>query len=236
MIIYKTTNLINGKIYIGQFNGIDKYYIGGGKYFKRAVKKYGRKNFKFEILTQGDFNIQLTDSLEIHYIQLYNATNKKIGYNIAPGGGGKTGFFLTQEHKDKISKAHKGKIKGPLSEEHKLKLSKANKGRSYGVGRKNSQEFKDKCRLRKLGTKLSTKTKLKMSLASLGKPKLNTANMNKTKRKPILQYDLNMNFIKEWTHLEKACKELKISIGNTSSCCNNKRPTSGGFKWKFKIK
>ena len=45
---YKTTNLINGRVYIGQhkYNGWDKKYIGSGKILRIALKKYGRKNFK----------------------------------------------------------------------------------------------------------------------------------------------------------------------------------------------
>lgn len=85
MRIYKTTNLINGKIYIGQTK--NKYkYIGSGNIIKKAIKKYGFNNFKFEIIIEGDFNKELTDHLEKHYIRLYNSTNNKIGYNISEGG------------------------------------------------------------------------------------------------------------------------------------------------------
>lgn len=87
MIIYKTTNLINGKIYIGQTRtkSLTKYK-GGGKQLKGAIKKYGWCNFKCEKIIKGNFNQVLTDELEIHYIQLYNSTNKNIGYNIEKGG------------------------------------------------------------------------------------------------------------------------------------------------------
>jgi len=44
-IIYLTTNLLNGKIYIGQSVKNDPYYLGGGKNLKRSIKKYGRSNF-----------------------------------------------------------------------------------------------------------------------------------------------------------------------------------------------
>lgn len=45
--VYKTTNLINGRIYIGQHksNGLDEQYIGSGKILGIALKKYGRRNF-----------------------------------------------------------------------------------------------------------------------------------------------------------------------------------------------
>lgn len=50
MFIYKTINLITSKIYIGQHNGSYKNYLGSGVYLNRAIKKYGRNNFKKEII------------------------------------------------------------------------------------------------------------------------------------------------------------------------------------------
>lgn len=46
MIIYKTTNLINGKIYIGFDSHNNPEYFGSGKLIKMALKKYGTSNFK----------------------------------------------------------------------------------------------------------------------------------------------------------------------------------------------
>jgi hypothetical protein len=87
MVIYKTTNLINGKIYIGQDTKDNPEYIGSGLLLERAVKKYGKKNFKKEILevcrTQKDL-----DDKEIFWIAKLNSVDKKIGYNISPGGQG----------------------------------------------------------------------------------------------------------------------------------------------------
>ena len=50
MVIYKTTNLINGKIYIGQDLENNPNYFGSGLIFKKAILKYGKNNFKKEIL------------------------------------------------------------------------------------------------------------------------------------------------------------------------------------------
>ena len=50
MIIYKTTNLINNKIYIGQDSRNNPYYYGSGTIITLAIKKYGKNNFKKEIL------------------------------------------------------------------------------------------------------------------------------------------------------------------------------------------
>ena len=51
-IIYKTTNLINGKIYVGlhSTDNVDDGYLGSGWVLKSAIKKYGRENFKREVL------------------------------------------------------------------------------------------------------------------------------------------------------------------------------------------
>ena len=50
--IYKTTNLINGKIYIGQHksSSFDTNYYGSGKLLIKALKKYGKENFKIELI------------------------------------------------------------------------------------------------------------------------------------------------------------------------------------------
>lgn len=97
-VIYKITNKINNKIYIGQFNGgLPNFwsYPGGGVLLKKAYKKYGRKNFKREILYCGKFNENLVDALEKHYIQLYASFLPNKGYNIEKGGKKDTRFKVT---------------------------------------------------------------------------------------------------------------------------------------------
>jgi len=54
MEIYKTTNKINGKIYIGKDTTSNPQYLGSGKLIKRAILKYGVENFTKEILDQTD--------------------------------------------------------------------------------------------------------------------------------------------------------------------------------------
>lgn len=88
--IYKITNLINRKTYVGQYTG-DEYcferYFGGGLILKRPQKKYGIKNFKKEIIIQGTFTEEMLDELEIHYIRLYAPHNTPNSYNLVKGGG-----------------------------------------------------------------------------------------------------------------------------------------------------
>jgi len=141
MKIYKTTNLVNGKIYVGQTINKSKYYLGSGKLLHYAIKKYGRKNFKCETLCECETKKEL-DKMEQYWIKQLDSTNKKIGYNIDPGGLGGVKRKLSEEHKQKISGTLKGRKawnkdkKWP--EEHKQKISKALKGK------KKSEEHKQK--------------------------------------------------------------------------------------------
>lgn len=89
--IYKTTNLINGRPYIGQKKGLFKLnYLGSGKLIIRAIKKYGKQNFKVEVLAFATTKDML-DSLEIKYIYEHRQVFGKFLYNITKGGeGGQT--------------------------------------------------------------------------------------------------------------------------------------------------
>lgn len=98
--IYKTTNLINGKIYIGQLTRIDKYkkdYFGSGVKIRAAIKKYGAENFKREILLECDNQDDLNEA-EIFFIKEYKSQNSKIGYNIAEGGKGRSGYKVSEKN------------------------------------------------------------------------------------------------------------------------------------------
>jgi hypothetical protein len=54
--IFKTTNLITGRFYIGQSILNRTRYYGSGKILKQSILKYGKYNFKKEIIVEGDFN------------------------------------------------------------------------------------------------------------------------------------------------------------------------------------
>ena len=150
MIIYKTTNLINNKIYVGYDTKNNPDYFGSGKYYRRAEKKHGKENFRKAVIDSSDDFDELC-AKEIFWINFYDARNPIIGYNIAPGGEGvkgtrseetrrrmsasqmgnkgargRKGTHHSEESKKKISASNTGKIK---SDEHKKKLSNALKGR-----------------------------------------------------------------------------------------------------------
>lgn len=115
--IYETTNLINGKKYIGQKKSgtyLGTRYLGRGKIIKQAIEKYGRENFTNITLKECNNQIEL-DYFEKYYIKYYNAANSDNYYNLAIGGeGGNTikGFSddSLNNFKNKISNAHKGRV------------------------------------------------------------------------------------------------------------------------------
>ena len=88
MIIYKITNTINQKVYIGQYSGkrFDLYF-GSGKILKLAIKKYGKENFQKEILEYCETKALLNER-EKFWIAELNSNNPEVGYNITLGGTG----------------------------------------------------------------------------------------------------------------------------------------------------
>lgn len=85
MIVYKITNLINGKIYVGQSLHDNSNYFGSGIIIKTALKKYGKENFVKEVLCVCD-TVEETNRLETYWITTLSSTTQAIGYNIANGG------------------------------------------------------------------------------------------------------------------------------------------------------
>lgn len=91
MVIYKTTNLINGKFYVGKDKKNNPKYLGSGELILKAIKKYGKLNFKKEILEVCNDVKELAEK-ERFWIEKLDARNKKIAYNIGEGGDGGDNF------------------------------------------------------------------------------------------------------------------------------------------------
>lgn len=115
-IIYKITNKINGKFYIGQTKNSMERRWSQHKYnaksnsskclhLENAIRKHDVENFTIEVILKCD--IKDLDSNEIKLINIHCANNPKFGYNICKGGGGSTDRKVTDEHRKKISKANR---------------------------------------------------------------------------------------------------------------------------------
>ena len=145
--IYRITNLINGKTYIGQhkYKKLNDSYMGSGKLLLKAYKKHGIENFKKEILV---FNISKKEHIDLLEKTFIASEREKVGaencYNITDGGEGGSfkGKTFSKESRKKMSESHKGI---PLSEEHRKKLSESLKGRPSPMkGRCHTEESRKK--------------------------------------------------------------------------------------------
>jgi len=105
-LIYKTTNLVNGKIYTGQHrtDNLNDKYIGSGRELREAIKEFGKENFYCETL-EFCLREELSDK-EKYWVKFYDANNPLIGYNKTAGGGGCIGYIPTEETILKLSISH----------------------------------------------------------------------------------------------------------------------------------
>lgn len=228
--IYKTTNLINNKIYIGQHTSktFDKKYLGSGKKFKQALKKYGVKNFVCEILQTCDSYDEL-NACEKYWIEKCDSQNPSIGYNLCEGGiaprfDGENhpmyGKHHTEEAKEKNRIAHLGKKasddtkqkisegnkKKHISDEHKLAISKANKGKKL------SQDTRLKISESKKGKKtgpMSDETKEKLRQSNLGKRRT-----EETKKKLSESHKGNVGYWKNKRRSNSTKKKISDTLSN----------------------
>ena len=148
--IYKTTNLINGKIYIGQHkaNRFDIKYKGSGKILLQAFHKYGKNNFSCHIIewcnSKQELNIK-----EKFWIKFFHTQNPNIGYNITSGGEGTENYRHSTETIQKIKNSNKGKKR---SLETCKNISNSHKGiKSCMKGKHHSEETKQKISIANTG-------------------------------------------------------------------------------------
>jgi hypothetical protein len=258
MQVYCTTNIINGKKYIGSNSKSDPKYLGSGVLLKKAIKKYGKENFKKIILNEVN-DLQIMKELEEYWIEYFDAYNNPMFYNATKYSSGITlfpkdkikniskankgnkhhkGYKQTEYQKEQTRKANLGLKR---SEEHKQKIRTSALGNKYALGTKFTQESKDKISKAKKGFKYSEESKQKMrkpkpigfgektgkARSGVSKPKL---------YKPILQYDLEGNFIKEHQSQKHACMFInKPQATRIIDVCKGRLNSAYGFKWKYKI-
>lgn len=155
--IYLTTNLINNNKYIGKHYGeLDDDYLGSGKLLTLAINKYGKTNFKKEILYISSSNEE-NNQKEKEFIKTFNAVERRDFYNIHEGGdGGNTTAGWSEEEKqaysEKISQKYQGENNPRygchLTEETKEKI-RQNRDTSY----MQTAEYKEAMKLAKSGVK-----------------------------------------------------------------------------------
>lgn len=136
--IYRITNLVNDKKYIGFSENVEQRLKKHKRDSKksqttlyRAIRKHGTENFIFEVIYQSKDGFYMLRIMEEHFIREYD-TYGKGGYNMTYGGEGTLGYVCSEETKKKLSIINCGS-KHPQfgikrSEETKSKISNAHKG------------------------------------------------------------------------------------------------------------
>lgn len=159
--IYETTNLVNGKKYIGKHKStkFDDGYFGSGIALKKAIKKYGEQNFKVIILEEINSNQKELDLREMYYIKKFNAVKDAKYYNRSYGGENEGWYGVNKALKENGY---------PLEMKRKRsQLIKGNKHPMYGKHHK--EESIQKMIRAKIGKKLTEEQKNKISKSLKGK-------------------------------------------------------------------
>lgn len=205
MIIYKITNLVNGKIYVGQtVRDLDERIAEHKRHdgiVGRAIKKYGEGNFCFEVIDKAN-NIDELNEKEKYWIR-FNDCIKPNGYNLCEGGGNTKGYRHREESKRKMSETQKarGSQKGK---------------KNHFYGKTHSSEQKKKWSKERKGRKHSKETIQKMRLS-----------------KPNARKVINIDTGEIFPTISLAAEKYGLKSEHICRVCRGKRKRTGGYRWSY---
>ncbi|RLF58281.1 MAG: hypothetical protein DRN27_05815 [Thermoplasmata archaeon] len=246
MEIYRITNKITNDFYIGSainFKNRKWSHVSSlrknkhkNQFIQNSWNKYGENAFIFEI-------VEVVDKKENLIIQeQYWMDTLSPTFNLAKVAGSPLGVKHTEKSRKNMSLAHIG-----LTEEERGHKEDCNCPICNPQSGENSPRYKPReerfcvCGCGKSFVCINTSKKRFISghnKSQLGRKKTKEE-IEKQRNKiliPILQYDLNNNFIREWDGIITAANTLKINNSAIWCCLNEKTKTSGKFIWKYKFK
>jgi group I intron endonuclease len=222
-IIYKITNLLNGKCYVGQTwqpmikRFAQHKYKNSSVKLHRAIVKYGFNNFTIKCLTVVSTQ-ELADYYETYFISYYLANKPKIGYNI--GNGGKGIGKHNRQTKIKISEALKGRIVGPCTNERRNNISKGKMGHAV------SAKTRDKLSKIFTGKIISKEWAKNIGLGHLGltynikDPETKSRNLSLAAKKKISDEQV-LEILEKWKTNQYTKKQLAIEYKVTVRYIND---------------
>lgn len=241
--IYKITNCVNNKIYIGQTTrnlsrriseykkSINQSYSHNNPHLINSFIKYRFENFKFDIIDTA-LTIDELNEKEIFYIKKYNSTNKDVGYNLELGG---KNSIVTDDTKIKMSNSHRGVkqttnwinnriAKAGTEEAKKYGRAKTKKEKKY-LSENSPKYWKYKKRSENTKKKIS-ETKKKNGLSDIQKDKL---------CKKVVAYNpLNNDIITIYESTFDASKKIgNLSQSTISRRCSGKSKNRGSVYFKY---
>ena len=225
-ILYKHT-APNGKVYIGITSRKPEARWEGGKgykynnHFYRAILRYGWNNIKHEVLAEN-LTKKEAETAEIATIKEYDATNPEKGFNLREGGS------LASFSPASIEKMRLSHLGQKITEEQKEKISRAMKGRKVSkgtLGCKYSEESKKKISQALTGMKKSEETKAKVSISRKGKC---VGSDNHRARKII-----NLDTSEIFDTISCACGKYSLNHSGVVMVCKGQRKRCGGYRWAY---
>lgn len=219
MIVYKITNLINGKCYIGQtIQPLKKRWnlhcsnSSGCPALNNAFKKYGKDNFEITVIDHAHSREEL-DQKEIFWIEYYNSLVPN-GYNLHTGG---LHHKVSEETRQKIIKSLIGR---KHSDETKRKIGESNKGKHSSTNRILTNEYRKKLSERLKGNKyrlgVSHSEEVKKRIGEAGKRKV-----------------INVDTCIMFDSAKEAGEFYDICPCNITEVCKGHRKTARGYHWRY---
>jgi len=255
--IYKITNTVNGKCYIGvttETNPNERWSNHksairaniGCPLLQKAFKKYGEKSFIFEVLIIC-FNEDVF-KFENEYIIKHNSMSPN-GYNIAVGGI-RGPSFLGKHHSDEtkqiLSKKSREYHNRPeIKEQHRQRAIEFNRTHDIGELLRKSEKWQKAISEGRIGGRIGghskteeSKKKISESLKKYYKHNTNskkniTETMRKVNGKKVSQYTKEGVFIASFDSIVEAAEKNGLTRRNVQVCVSGHNKTAGGFIWKY---
>jgi len=260
--IYLIHNIENNKVYVGRsvnlWNRVNEGHIqklkkqkSHNRYLQRAWNKYGDFSFKYYVIEYC--KVDLLNDREYYWMEVYQSYKKENGYNLITDKYERGDYRVSEETRKKISESTKGEF-NPFygkthSKEVKDKIAKR-RMRSIVQLDEDGELIKEwegisvaakhfNVSPHAIKTVLYGKTTLGKGYVWMYAEDFYEKGFNKEEhfsrdqsKRPVVQLDLEGNFIKEWYMASKPKKDLGIhNVYNV--CCGNQK-TAGGYKWMFK--
>jgi group I intron endonuclease len=230
--VYKHTNKINGKVYIGitRKKPLARWEYGNGyrhnAHFSSAIEKYGWDAFSHEILYSGLTEDEALD-IERNLISKYNSANREFGYNIELGGRkrGATSEETLEKLRQRMLGANNHNYGKHLSEETRRKLSECNTGEKHP----------------KWGTHHSEETRKKIGETNRGEKHYlyGKHHLEGTKKKMRESSPKNRTVLCVETGVvypsaREASRQTGVNIAGICLAIKGERiKTSGGYHWQY---
>jgi len=237
MQIYKITNKINGKIYIGKDERSRAQYYGSGLLIGRAIALYGKQFFIKDIIEEVENREELCNR-EIYWITYYRSTDRQVGYNITKGGDG--GDTLT-DHPDLINirkKISKKTVDRVFTEQHLSNLKR--KHPRLKLKDKNMDYDKWLSNIREAHSR--RKGKILEEIVGRDKAALIKDHLKKKRsersldfNKPVEQYDKQGTLMNRYDSQQQASEKTGVRQGDISNCITGRQKTAKGYIWKLCI-